>query len=355
MLSTLSLVATADASSPTVNSDHSATSRSWSSTKREWRRTCDNELLTRHRYDRIVNKTIAVEPECWRKGQLVAAVEAAGVSVVPVEEATALIWADPQNPEAFPDLLHDDLDWVQLPYAGIGPFLHMLDEDRVWTCGKGVYAQPVAEAALAMLLAGFRNLVSYARQTSWADPVGQNLHGANVVILGGGGITEELVPLLTPFGCHITVLRRSTEPFAGADETRTLAALHDVLPNADAVIIALSLTPQTQGVIGAGELALMKSNAWIVNVARGGHIDTAALVAALQSNAIGGAALDVTDPEPLPDDHPLWMLPNALITPHVANTPEMGLGLLAKRVTANVERYLAAEPLLGPVDTQIGY
>jgi phosphoglycerate dehydrogenase-like enzyme len=302
-----------------------------------------------------VNKAIAVEPECWRKDQLVAAVEAAGASVVPVEEATALIWADPQNPEAIPDLLHGGLDWVQLPYAGIGPFLHMLDEDRVWTCGKGVYAQPVAEAALGMLLAGFRNLAAYARNTSWADPVGQNLHGANVVVLGAGGITEQFVPLLTPFGCHITVLRRTDEPFAGADETRTLAALHDVLPNADAVIIALSLTPQTQGVIGAAELALMKSSAWIVNVARGGHIDTDALVASLEANTIGGAALDVTDPEPLPDGHPLWTLPNALITPHVANTPEMGLKLLAKRVRANVERYLAAESLLGPVDTHLGY
>lgn len=302
-----------------------------------------------------MDKAIAVEPECWRKTKLVAAVEAAGMPVVPASEATALIWADPQNPEAFPKLLHDKMDWVQLPYAGIGPFLHMLDNDRLWTCGKGVYAQPVAEAALGMLLAGFRHLAGYARETTWAAPVGQNLHGANVVILGGGGITEELMPLLDPFGCHVTVLRRTDSAFPGADATRTLAELHQVLPHADAVILALSLTPETQGVIGRAELALMKDTAWIINVARGGHIDQSALVAALESRSIGGAALDVTEPEPLPDGHPFWTLPNCLITPHVANTPEMGLELLAKRVTQNVERYLAGQELLGPVDTHAGY
>lgn len=302
-----------------------------------------------------MQKAIAVEPECWRKPALVAAVEAAGVSVVPVEDATALIWADPQNPEAFPALIHENLDWVQLPYAGIGPFLHMLDTDRLWTCGKGVYARPVAEAALAMLLAGFRNIVGYARESTWAAPVGQNLHGANVVVLGGGGITDELMPLLAAFNCTTTVLRRSTTPVPGAVHTRTLDDLHAVLPDADAVIVALALTPATTGVLGAAEFAAMKSTAWIVNVARGGHIVTDELAAALSDGVIGGAALDVTDPEPLPDGHALWSLPNCLITPHVANTPEMGLVLLAERVTDNVKLYMAGDPLLGPVDTEAGY
>jgi len=302
-----------------------------------------------------VSKAIAVEPECWRRSDLVTAVEAAGSTVVPVEDATALIWADPQNPQLFPAMLHDRLDWVQLPYAGIDPFLHMLDDERLWTCGKGVYARPVAEAALGMLLAGFRNIADYARQTSWSAPVGQNLHGANVVVLGGGGITEELLPLLVPFGCNVTVLRRSATPFPGAQSTATLDELHDALPTADAVVIALALTPETVGVIGAEELALMKETAWIVNVARGGHIDTDALVQALQGSTIGGAALDVTEPEPLPEGHSLWQLPNCFITPHVANTPEMGLKLLAERVTANVRAYLADQPLIGPVDTAAGY
>lgn len=302
-----------------------------------------------------MSASVAVEPDCWRKPDLVAAVERGGGTVVPPQEATALIWADPQNPQLFPPTVHDGLDWVQLPYAGIGPFLHLLDEQRTWTCGKGVYARPVAEAALAMLLAGFRNLVAYGRADTWSAPVGQNLHGANVLVLGGGGITEELLPLLKPFDCHVTVLRRQAAPFPGAHATHTLDDLHRVLPAADAVVLALALTPQTAGVIGEAELALMKPTSWLVNVARGGHVDTAALVQALDDRTIGGAALDVTDPEPLPDAHPLWGHPRCLITPHIANTPEMGLALLAERVEANVARYAAGEPLIGPVDVKAGY
>lgn len=302
-----------------------------------------------------MTRAVAVEPECWRKAGLVAAVEAAGAAVVPLDQATGLIWADPQNPQLLPELVHDGLDWVQLPYAGIEAFLDLLDEKRIWTCGKGVYARPVAEAALAMLLAGFRNVVGYARETTWAAPVGQNLHGANVVILGSGGITEELLPLLAPFDADVTVLRRRATPMTGARRTATLAELDDCLPDADAVILALALTPETAGVIGAAQLDLMKPTAWLVNVARGGHVDTDALVAALESGAIGGAALDVTSPEPLPDGHPLWSMPNCLITPHVANTPEMGLVLLAERVTDNVRRYMAGQELVGPADLATGY
>ncbi|MFP4513514.1 MAG: NAD(P)-dependent oxidoreductase, partial [Acidimicrobiales bacterium] len=99
----------------------------------------------------------------------------------------------------------------------------------------------------------------------------------------------------------------------------------------------------------------MADHAWLVNVARGRHVVTDDLVAALRDGAIGGAGLDVTDPEPLPPEHPLWSLPNVLITPHVGNTPEMGVPLLAARVTENVRRFAAGEDLLGIVDVDLGY
>lgn len=305
--------------------------------------------------DQTATPLIAVEPACWRTETLVHAVEAAGAQVVPSADATALVWADQSQADQLPRHLHDDIDWVQLPFAGVEPFLDMFDSRRQWTCGKGVYAAPVAEAALAMLLAGFRNLVSYAQQRSWSGPVGQNLQGAHVAILGGGGITAELLPLLAPFGCTTTVLRKSPDPVAGATFTRSITDLHDVLPQADAVVLALALTPETTGIIGAPELECMKPTAWIVNVARGAHIDTDALVASLDLSAIGGAALDVTDPEPLPDGHRLWGRDNVLITPHVGNTPEMGLVLLADRVRQNVALYRAGEALLGPVNIERGY
>jgi phosphoglycerate dehydrogenase-like enzyme len=109
------------------------------------------------------------------------------------------------------------------------------------------------------------------------------------------------------------------------------------------------------GVIGAGELARMEPHAWLVNVARGRHVDTGALVEALRAGAIGGAALDVTEPEPLPDGHPLWDLPNVIVTPHTANTQEMAKPLLGRRITENVRRFAAGEPLIGPVDVSLGY
>jgi phosphoglycerate dehydrogenase-like enzyme len=99
----------------------------------------------------------------------------------------------------------------------------------------------------------------------------------------------------------------------------------------------------------------MESHAWIVNVARGKHIITDDLVWALSNNVIGGAALDVTDPEPLPEGHPLWSLPNCIITPHVGNTPEMAIPLLSERVRENVRRYMDDQPLIGMVDAHLGY
>jgi D-3-phosphoglycerate dehydrogenase len=131
--------------------------------------------------------------------------------------------------------------------------------------------------------------------------------------------------------------------------------LDDELGSADVVVLALALTPATEGLIDARRLALMRPDAWLVNVARGGHVVTDDLVAALAAGTIGGAALDVTDPEPLPDGHPLWSEPRCLITPHVANTSAMLRPRLAERITDNVRRRLAGEPLLGVVDVDAGY
>ena len=300
--------------------------------------------------------TVAVEPDCWRRESLATAVTAGGGIVVPAAEAEGLIWADPQNPGLLGPVLEaaPQLRWIQLPYAGIEPYQQFLDAERLWTCGKGVYAEPVAEMALGMLLAGMRGLTTYLPATTWLGPEGRNLRGAAVTILGGGGITEELLKLLEPFDCDVTVLRRHPAPLPGARVVGP-ESLTGALAGADAVVVALALTAETRGIIDAAALDLMPEHCWVVNVARGEHVVTGDLVAALRSGAIAGAGLDVTDPEPLPDGDPLWDLPNCIITPHVGNTPEMGLALLDRRVTENVRRYAAGEPLLGPVNTTLGY
>ena len=302
---------------------------------------------------------IAVEPASRpaMKSALTEAVEAAGGTVVAPAEASALIWADPAAAYAFPGVVADapGLQWIQLPYAGIENFADSLDPARTWTCAKGVYAEPVAEHILTLTLAGFRHLHVSIPARSWPAQEGRNLLGARVTVFGGGGITESLARLLEPWGTTLTVVRRSAEPFPGADRTVTLDRMHEAIADADVIVLALALTDATRGLVDTEFLAAMQGHAWLVNVARGGHVVTDDLVDALRRGSIGGAALDVTDPEPLPDGHPLWELENCIITPHVGNTPEMGLPLLAARVEDNVRRWIADEELIGPVDVGAGY
>jgi phosphoglycerate dehydrogenase-like enzyme len=303
------------------------------------------------------SELIAVEPGGTRRW-LEGAVEAGGGRVVPPAEAGALVWGHHADADGLGALLdeHPQLAWVQLPWAGIEVYVDVVRRhgDRRWTCGKGVYAEPVAEHALGLALAGFRRIGSYARATSWGTGEGRNLLGARVVILGGGGITESLVRLLGPFGCQVTVVRRTSDPVGDATVV-TEDRLDEVLPGADLLVLALALTPDTTGLLDERRLRLLGSDAWVVNVARGGHIVTDDLVTVLADGALGGAALDVTDPEPLPDGHPLWTEPRCIITPHTANTVAMAEPLLRTRVSDNVRRWIAGEDLLGPVDPVAGY
>jgi phosphoglycerate dehydrogenase-like enzyme len=208
---------------------------------------------------------------------------------------------------------------------------------------------------LTLLLAGLRGLDRYARATTWTAPRGTNLLDAKVVIFGGGGIAGSLLRMLRPFRADVTVVRRSAAPMDGANRVVGIDRLHEAMDGAVGVVVALALTPDTVGVIGKAELSLMHERGWLVNVARGKHVVTDDLVDALRNDVIGGAALDVTDPEPLPDGHPLWSMPNCIITPHVANTPEMAQPLLAARIAENVRRWGSGEPLIGLVDPSVGY
>jgi phosphoglycerate dehydrogenase-like enzyme len=308
-------------------------------------------------------------------------------------QADGLVWIDAHDPQGLADVLAraPKVRWVQLPSAGVerwvkAGILRGPDQgpDRVWTAAKGVYGDPVAEHALALLLAGLRHLDERVGATSWGGLAGRTLFGANVVVLGAGGIAQSLLRLLEPFRVQATLVRRQADPLArragdgdrpavgdaaggmadpAADaaaattEPRTVGRdrLHDVLPEADAVILALALTPETAGIIAEPELRLMKDDAWLVNVARGGHVVTDDLVRALHGGWIGGAALDVTDPEPLPDGHPLWGAPRCIITPHSASPDWMAGPLLMARIADNASRFAEGRPLLGLVDLDNGY
>jgi D-3-phosphoglycerate dehydrogenase len=248
----------------------------------------------------------------------------------------------------------DDLDrvlagaprvrWVQLSFTGVERFLHLMREDQVWTCARGVFGPTVGEHALALALAGLRGLPQLARQRSWNRWGLRSLLGARVVVVGGGSIGRSVVELLEPFRCKVEVLTsRSTRPLT--------EAARDV----DVVFLAAPLTTRTAGMVGEPELRAMGARAWLVNVARGGLVRTDDLVRALSEGWIAGAALDVTDPEPLPEGHPLWTLDNCLVTPHVASVMELAQDPYASLVTENLRRFSEGRQLLGLVDRERGY
>lgn len=277
-------------------------------------------------------------------------------------DATAIVVVRFMGSEIIEDTLakNPNITWVQLPYAGVESFLPVARRyPRVtFTSAKGSYAPPVAEHALALTLALLRHLPERIRATSWGETYGSTLNGANVVIVGGGGIGQELVRLFATWDTRITVVRRSTKPVAGADHTVTTDQLDAVLPDADVVVIAAAATPETAGMFGPAQFELMNDQAVLVNIARGSLIDTHALVEALAKRQIRSAGLDVTDPEPLPAGHPLWDEPNCIITPHTADTPEMVIPLLDKRIVRNLDRLAqgaAPDTLEGLVDVDAGY
>ncbi len=289
-----------------------------------------------------------------------AAVEAGGGQLVGLgDHPDALVWVSPRHLPELSRVVAETptLRWVQLPLAGVERHFAagVFDTSRVWTCAKGSYAQPVAEHAMALALGGLRRLHERVVAKTWGEPAGTTLYGADVAILGGGGIAQELLRLLEPYGVHSTVVRRSPEPLSKATRTVGQGSLIEAVTSATVVFVALALTDDTRSIVDADVLRAIGPGGWLVNVARGAHVDTAALVSALQDGAIAGAALDVTDPEPLPDGHPLWNAPNCIITPHTADTQEMVEPLLATRIASNVARFAAGETLEGLVDPDIGY
>jgi phosphoglycerate dehydrogenase-like enzyme len=286
------------------------------------------------------------------------AVRDGGGTPTGIAEADCVVWTDAREAGELRSLLdaHPQVRWVQLPWAGIEPFVDVLDHDRRWTCGKGVYAEPVAEHALALALAGMRGIGGVRDEH---HVVGSGGHGTSSA--GGSRSSavarsrSSLIRLLRPWGAHLTVVRRHPRPMDGVAEVVGQDELLPALGTERSRHPRARADPETERIIDAEALSAMPEHAWLVNVARGQHVDTDALVDALRAGTLGGAGFDVTDPEPLPDGHPLWSLPDVIVTPHVGNTPEMGRVLLAARVRDNVRRFAEGRPLLGPVDVELGY
>lgn len=294
-----------------------------------------------------------------RPPPLLAAIERAGGSLAPIDEANAIVWtrSDRGAIRRLRGVLHPGIRWVQLDGAGIERWLEagLVDRDRLWTAAKGAYGTMCAEHAVALVLAAAKRLPELARRTTWSKLEGDRLEGKTVGVVGAGGIGREVIARLAPFGVRVLASTRTGRPVEGAARALGPGDLDEILDASDYVVLAAPLTAETRRLIGARELSLIGPDGWLVNVSRGALVDTAALVAALAERRLGGACLDVTDPEPLPPGHPLWSLPNALVTPHVANTREEADAALAARVAENVRRFVAGRELLGVVDPELGY
>lgn len=299
--------------------------------------------------------SVALLPESDR--YITEALENAGASLTDLDDARVLIWLG--GAAGFPEL-PDTIEWVALKTAGIEEFVSagVLDDKRVWTNASGFYAENVAEHALALLLAGLRQIntsVRWGWDKEHIDPAVRTLRGARVAIIGAGGIGRSLIPRLKACGASVLAVNHSGREVDGAEQTLPSSRMDEVWSSCDHVVLAAPSTPETHHLVNGKVLAQLPSHAWIVNVARGPLVDQQALYWALKGHEIAGAALDVTDPEPPARNDPLWSLSNVIITPHIAN-PASGLTReLAPWIAENIRRFRAGDDLLSTVAVDNDY
>lgn len=305
----------------------------------------------------MANNLVAIEPKSFPAYE--EAVASAGGLVAPLSDKTrALIWTDYSAPDLLAKVLENNpqLEWVQLPFAGVDAFANLLNAPVRFTSAKGSYKEPVAEHALALALALGRKLPTRIKANSWGKREAFSFYDSNVLLIGAGGITQELICMLNPFRANVSVCRNQADvPVDGADEVFGLPELSQKIGSADLVVIACALTDKTRGLFSLDLLGRMKPSAFLVNVARGPIVDTTALLSALDSGLLAGAGVDVTDPEPLPDGHPMFGRDDLIVTPHTADTKEIVMRHFAIRLNHNVKAFLGQGSWLGQVDPERGY
>lgn len=268
------------------------------------------------------------------------------------------------GPDDFPDELPESVQVVQVVYAGVEALLergilakHAAQGVRFANAG-GLYDDTVAESTLALLLAVEHRLKAVRPEwnnTQLFQEKEYLFDHRHLALIGAGGIGKTLIRFLEPFGMAITAVNRSGNPVAGADDTVAMKDAGSVWSQADYFVLLTPLTPETRHLVDAERIAQMKDTAVVVNVGRGPLVDTEALTQALRDGALRGAALDVTEPEPLPADHPLWGLDNCVITPHTANIPRFMDRRIGGLAVKNWERFAAGETMLTEVDVEAGY
>ncbi|MEY8578884.1 D-isomer specific 2-hydroxyacid dehydrogenase family protein [Corynebacteriaceae bacterium 6-324] len=300
--------------------------------------------------------------------QMKSDIDAAGHQQVDsIDQAQVYINTSPK-PEEVP-AIPANIEFVQHCFTGVNQMIDagIITENTIpWCNAAGAFAKPVAESALGLLLSQAHHHKRFALEATWdgAREIDESqawLYSPNghapkrVAIFGAGGIGQELISMLKPFGVHITAVNRSGRAVEGADETHSLADATSVWSEADFIVLIMPLTEETNGLVDAAKFKAMKSSAILVNVGRGKLVNTDDLVEALRTGEIAGAGLEVMDPEPLPDGHPLWELKNCTMTPHMGASWQVADLHLGDIFNANARAWEEGRPLPTRVDPKAGY
>lgn len=253
------------------------------------------------------------------------------------------------------------LTWVHVSAAGVSELLFddLVDSDIVYTNSRGVLSRAIAEFALGFVLDIAKDAQGSLRLQQgrrWQHRITRKIQGQRTLVVGTGSIGREIASLFGAVGLRVSGAARSSRPgdayFDVVHSSRDLAlVVHDF----DYVVLAAPLTDDTQGLVDADVLSAMKPTAHLINVGRGGLVHTDALVDALRSGSIAGAALDVVHPEPLPEEHPLWAMGNVILTPHMSGDTEGYLEDLDGVFVDNLQRFIRGERLLNIVDKRLGF
>jgi phosphoglycerate dehydrogenase-like enzyme len=255
------------------------------------------------------------------------------------------------------------LGWVHSLWTGVEGILsaELLAHPAVLTNGRGVFRWPLAQWTVGVMLFfsfDLRRVLQQQEQGVWKQFVSSTLEGRTLGIVGYGAIGSAVAERARPFGMKILAFRRRPELFHGdplVDQSYGPGQLKTLMAESDYVVVVTPLTAETRGLVGASEIAAMKSTGVLINIGRGPVVDEAALIQALQSGSIRGAALDVFDTEPLPAGHPFWGMRNVLLSPHTADRVEGFLIPALDSFLENLERFLKNQPLLNVVDKRAGY
>jgi phosphoglycerate dehydrogenase-like enzyme len=253
--------------------------------------------------------------------------------------------------------------WIHSLWTGVEGILspEMLAHPAPLTNGRGVFRWPLADWVVGVMLFfsfELRRVLQQQEQGIWKPFVSATLDGRTLGIVGYGAIGSAIAERARPFGMKIAALRRRPELFQSdsvVDRSYGLPQLKELIAGSDYLLVATPLTPETRGLIGEAELGAMKPGAVLMNIGRGPVVDEPALIRALETGAIRGAALDVFNTEPLPPEHPFWRMRNALLSPHTADRVEGFLIPACDCFLENLDRFLKGSPLLNIVDKRAGY